>query len=93
MIQIQTVNDVYPAIEELISELKLASHSKLAGILHHRMHEVAWTARSELFEELQNVLMEALKSEGTNLPEPISDQMQQTVRVIDSYLKNSEQKK
>lgn len=92
MKQIQTIDDVYPAIEELISELKLASHSKLAGILYHRMHQVAWTVRSELFEELQNVLMEALKSEGVNLPEPIRDQMQQTVRVIDSYLKNSEQK-
>ena len=90
MKQIQTVDDVYPAIEELIAELKLASHSKLADILHHRMHQVAWTARSELFEELQTVLMEALQSEGANLPEPLRNQMQETSRVIDGYLKNSE---
>ncbi len=90
MKQIQTIEDVYPAIEELIAELKLANHSKLAGILHHRMHQVAWTARSELFEELQSVLTEALQSEGANLPEPLRNQMRQTARVIDSYLKNSE---
>jgi hypothetical protein len=89
MKQIQTIEDVYPAIEELIAELKLGSHSKLADILDHRMHEVAWTARSELFEELQSVLTEALQSEGTNLPEPLRNQMQQTARVIDKYLNNS----
>ena len=89
MKQIQTVDDVYPAVEELIAELKSASHSKLAGILHHRMHLVAWTARSELFEELQSVLMKALQSEGAKLSEPLRNQMQQTARVIDSYLKDS----
>lgn len=88
MKQIQTIEDIYPAIEELIAELKLANHSKLAGILHHRMHQVAWTSRSELFEELQSVLMEALQSEGSHLPEPLRNQMQQTARAIDSYMKD-----
>ena len=83
MKRIQTVEDVYPAIEELIAELQLGSHSKLANILHHRMHQVAWTARSELFEELQSVLAEALQSDGPTLPEPIRNQMRQIVRIIE----------
>ena len=62
MKQIQTIEDVYPAIEELIAELKLGSRSHLADILHHRMHLVAWTTASELLEELHCVLGEALQS-------------------------------
>jgi hypothetical protein len=84
--QIQTVEDVYPAFEKLIAELKLGSHSELADILHHRMHQVAWAARSELFEELQSILTEALQSDGASLPEPIKNEMQQAVRIIRSYL-------
>jgi len=63
MIQVQTVEDIYPALDELVAELKAAGHPRLATILHHRMHQVAWTARSELFEQLQDVLAEALKSD------------------------------
>jgi hypothetical protein len=91
MKSIQTVEDVYPAIEELIAELKLAGNPRLAEILHHRMHQVAWTARSELFEELQTVLKGALQSgEGAGLPETLRNQMEQTNRVIAGYLKSSE---
>lgn len=87
---IQRVEDVYPAIEEIIAELKLACNPRLAEILHHRMHQVAWTARSELFEELQTVLAEALQSEDANLPEKLRNQMEQTNRAIAGYLKHFE---
>ena len=90
MKQIETVEDVYPAIEELIAELKLAGHSKLAAILHHRLHQVAWTARSELFEELQGVLTKALKPEKTSLPELLKNQVQRVLEVINGYLRNPE---
>jgi len=46
---VRTVEDLYPAIEELIAELKASGESKLSTILDHRMHRIAWTARSELF--------------------------------------------
>lgn len=90
MKQIQTVEDVYPALDELAVELKTAGEPRLAAILHHRIHRVAWTARSELFEELQKVLTKALESEGANLPEPLRNQMHQALRVINSYLKDAE---
>lgn len=90
MKQVQTVEDVYPAIEELIAELKTTNQSsKLAAILHHRMHQVAWTARSELFEELQNVFTKALQSETAIIAKPTRNQIQQILEVIDVYLKQS----
>lgn len=60
MISIQTAEDVYPAVEELIKRLKSHPTSKLSAILDHRMHKVAWTTGDELFEELQKVLTGAL---------------------------------
>jgi hypothetical protein len=89
MKQVQTAEDIYPAIEELIAEFETGNQSKLAAILHHRMHQVAWTARSELFEELQNVLTKALQSETVSLSEPVKHQLQRILQVIDGYLKKS----
>ena len=82
MIQVQTVEDVYPALDELLVELKAASQSRLAAILHHRMHQVAWTVRSELFEELQNVLTKALESDEARLPELLKEQIERVLLVI-----------
>lgn len=91
MKQVQTIEDVYPAIEELIAELKLSEGSNLSSILDHRMHRVAWTARSELFEELQKVLVKALESGGINIPETARNQMRLIVRVIENYLTSTGQ--
>jgi hypothetical protein len=90
MKQIQTIENVYPAIEELIAELKSSGSSKLATILDHRMHRVAWTARSELFEELQKVLKKALESERATLPEALKNQVQLVLAAIGNYLRNPE---
>jgi hypothetical protein len=89
MKQIQTLEDVYPALDELVIEFKAVGQSRLAAILDHRMHRVAWTARSELFDELRNVLTKAMQSEDTDLPQPLKDQTERILRVINGYL-NSE---
>jgi hypothetical protein len=89
MKQVQTVEDVYPAIEELIVALETGNQSKLAAILHHRMHQVAWTTRTELFEELQNVFTKALQSETVSLSESVKTQLQRILQLIDGYLKQS----
>jgi uncharacterized protein YjgD (DUF1641 family) len=88
MKQVQTIEDVYPAIEELITELNSADRSNLAAIIDHRMHRVAWTARSELFEELRGVLTKALESQRTTLPEALKDQVQRVLKTINGYLTN-----
>jgi hypothetical protein len=87
MNQVKTIEDVYPAIEELIVELKSIGQSKLAEILHHRMYRVAWNTREELFEELHPILIDALQKYDVTFPNPIQNQMHQTVQVIGDHLK------
>jgi len=86
MLQIKTINDVYPALDELIVELKEAGQSRLATILHHRMHEVAWTARSVIFEELRDVLTGNLKGDTGKLPLEVKQQMERVLVAIRGYL-------
>ena len=86
MKQVQTVADTYPALDELAVELKAIGQSGLAAVLHHRMHQVAWTTRSELFEELRNVLTKTMESERANLPEPLRKQIERIITVIGGYL-------
>ena len=64
MIRIQSSDDIYPAIEELIILLKNQPASKLSAIIDHRMHKVSWTTRNELLEEIHNVLK---KYRGTDV--------------------------
>jgi len=87
MIQIQTIEDVYPALDELIIELKAAGELRLSELIHHRTHVVAWTARSELFEELQNVLGKALTSSEVKLPRLVKEQIEQVLLVISDFLR------
>jgi len=82
MIKIQTITDVYPAIEELIIELRTVPQLKLADTLHHRMHMVTWTSGSELLEELQNIFTDTLQSSDVKFPAPIENQIQQIMHVI-----------
>ena len=58
MIEIRTPTpeDIYPAIDDLIHELREAGLEADANVLAHRMYEVVWTTGNELFEELVNVL-------------------------------------
>lgn len=88
MKEILTIDDVYSAIDELITELNMAGHSKLATILYHRMHQVAWTTRSELFEELQNILVDALQSKDIALTDTMRNHIQQIEYIVENYLKS-----
>jgi bifunctional pyridoxal-dependent enzyme with beta-cystathionase and maltose regulon repressor activities len=85
MRQLQTIEDVYPAVEELIVELNRTTHSHLASILDHRMHQVAWSTGSELLEELQAVLREALDLQKEGMPESLVIQVQRVIQIIDEY--------
>lgn len=86
MKRVETVEDIYPALDELVVELKAIGKSRLAAILNHRVHQVAWTARSELFEELQKILAETLKSDQVQLPELLDEQIQRVLVVIEESL-------
>jgi uncharacterized membrane-anchored protein YjiN (DUF445 family) len=82
MLKIQTEEDIYPALDELIDELKTDGHSRLAAILNHRMRNVAWTTRSELFEELRNILTKALESNEINLSKLLKEKINQVLLAL-----------
>lgn len=86
MINITTVNDIYPAVDELVIGLRASGLVRLANILNHRIHEVAWTVRAELFEELKNVLSEAMESEGKIMRGPEREQIERIIFVISEHL-------
>jgi hypothetical protein len=85
-VEVQVIEDVYPALDELIVKLRVAGESRLAAILDHRLHQVAWTTRAELFEELRNILAEAVQDGGSKLPPILRDQMQRVFLIIDNSL-------
>lgn len=86
MIDINTVEDVYPAVREIIGELKNAGLEKTAAILTHRMTKVPWNSRSELFEELEKVLSETTANHQSELPVALADQIQRVSRRIHDFL-------
>lgn len=76
--EVRAPEDPYPMVEDLIVRLRRDGASRLAAILDHRMHKVAWTSASELLEELRTVLGHVDK--GT---EPMTEQTQAALaRVI-----------
>jgi len=77
-VEVRAPEDLYPMVEDLIVRLRRDGASRLAAILDHRMHKVAWTSASELLEELRTVLGQVDK--GT---EPMTEQAQAAIaRVI-----------
>jgi hypothetical protein len=88
MKKVRAIQDVYPAVEEIIVNLSSQGNSRLAEILHHRMHVVAWTSGSELLEELQNVLLLALESNDENLSDASKTQIKEVLDVIGVYFDN-----
>ena len=91
MINVTTVEDIYPAMDELVTRLKASGQVQMANILHHRMHKVAWTARSELFEELKNVLGHAIESNEERMHEPERGQIKQIIFIISEHLNSERQ--
>lgn len=57
--EVRSPEDLYPMVEDLILRLRRDGATRLAAILDHRMHKVAWTTASELLEELRGVLAKA----------------------------------
>lgn len=82
MISIQTTEDIYPAIEELINRLKSHPTSKLSAVLDHRMHKVAWTAGDELLEEVHKVLTSVSVDESSTFELEVRTQIERLIDVL-----------
>jgi hypothetical protein len=70
--------DVYKAIDELAMELRAAGYQRVADILHHRLHKVAWSTKDELLEELQKVL----HATEVSVSGPLKQKIEQVASVI-----------
>lgn len=84
MTQPTTPEDVYRSVNDLISALRAAGHEKLAGVLDHRLHKVAWTSGSELLEELRSVLCEALDPRSPSKSTLLTGDIEDVLRLIDT---------
>ena len=78
----KTTENIYPVVELLIKQLKQHPASKLAAILDHRMHKVAWTTGDELIEELYKVLTNAVVNESALLDLEEKIQVEQLLSII-----------
>jgi hypothetical protein len=83
--EVRSPEDLYPIVEELILRLKRDGATRLAAILDHRMHKVAWTTASELLEELRAVLAKAKPNEEPLTAEAAA-QIDQVMSGISSLL-------
>ncbi len=82
MRDVNTIDDIYPAIRELIAELQKAGLEKAASILTHRMTKVAWTSRNELFEELMKTLTTIGIEHKSALTTPLKNQIQLILQML-----------
>lgn len=78
--------DVYSCVDQLIRELSARGDSHLAEVLHHRLHEVAWTTDQELFLELQKILSDVGGYEKENLTRPLTLKIEQILTKIQTSL-------
>jgi len=76
--------DVYTTVAELIVGLNAQGHRKLARILEHRMYKVPWTSSSELFEELEKVLTNALTEYKSLLDNQSMDKVRSIVAILNA---------
>jgi hypothetical protein len=83
MLNVKTPDDVFSAVRELIVTLDRLGHKRVSTILQHRMCVVSWTSRSELFEELREVLAEFLATDGSRIDTLLADQIRSIISVID----------
>lgn len=51
-----TTEQIYTAIDELITQLNVDGNQKLAVILEHRMYKVSWTSSTEMLENIASIL-------------------------------------
>lgn len=82
MIEVHTTEDIYPALREIIEEMRKTGLEKQAAILTHRMTKVAWTSRDELFEELVDVLTNIDASQEVTMFVPLSNQVRLVLKTL-----------
>jgi len=86
MINVKKIDDIYPAVQELIKILAQNNEQHYSDVLSHRMYKVSWTSRNELFEELQKVLNNLINGDQKGLDSSITNQVKDILQHIDKSL-------
>jgi len=86
MINVKKIDDIYPAVQELIKILAQNNEQHYSDVLSHRMYKVSWTSRDELFEELQKVLNNLINGDQKGLDSSITNQVKDILQHIDKSL-------
>ena len=89
MAQIENVDDLYTEVDKLIAELRGSGHDRLAAVLFHRLHGVAWTSGSELLDELATILKEATQSSSGKLAPDLRQHVEDILSALPSLAKVS----
>jgi hypothetical protein len=85
MVPIRTLDDLYSAVDQLITELNSLNRTRFAGVLSHRLYDVAWTTGSALLEELRSLLNEALSANAEPLPLAVKQKIQRILTGIENH--------
>lgn len=82
MINIENINDIYPALEELMVFFEKNDQKYISSIIQHRLHKVKWTTRNELFDEISKVLSDYVRMNRGNLDVAINNQINRILDII-----------
>jgi len=82
MIKVEKLEDVYPAIDELINQLSNNDNAIIARTIYHRMYKVSWSCRDELLEELYQILNNVIISNSNDLTLDIKQQIAEINNII-----------
>ena len=85
MTNINKIENIYSAVDELIKILASENEKRISNILQHRMYKVSWTSRSELNEELQRILKVYLQKESNNLDKRVVERIENILCEIEGF--------
>lgn len=89
MTRINTTGELYAEVDRLIANLRSVGRPRLADVLNVRVHEVAWTSGSELMEELEKVLVEALQPTSESLEPRMRQDIENILEAISRFTARS----
>jgi hypothetical protein len=78
--------EITAGLDQLVAVLRLEQEFRLAAVLHHHVHRVAWSNHSELFRELSRLLRNAQASQVSSYSPATSAQIDKLLSDIDSLV-------
>jgi hypothetical protein len=72
-------DSVYVELDNIIKELEKLNFKQLSTTFNHRIYKIAWTTRTELFDEIRSVL----KAENIKLlPQELKTKIEEVLKKL-----------